>query len=591
MKVVNLTQGSPEWHAHRANHFNASDAPAMMGTSKFETRSELIHRLATGEIKEVSAELQRRFDDGHSTEAQARPIVEELIGEELFPAVGVSEEHPRLSASFDGITIDGETGYEHKRWNEALAESVRTGAIADDPAYWPQLEQQILVGGLKRVIFTASDGTEERMETYTYTPRPGRAEQIVAGWAQLEKDVAAYVPKVTKAEVVAAPVANLPAIVYEIERGTMALSSNLPAFRAATEALVERTKAPLVTDQDFADREALCKKMRDAEAMLKAKADEVVGQIADVATFSRELKDLAEMFRTTALASEKLVAAEKTNRRNAIQQGGEQALSKHIATLQARFAGRVQMPAYRADFAGAIKGKRTLESIQNAVDTLLAQGKIETNAMADAIDANLRALDELAADRMFLFADLQQIVIKPADDFRMGVQVRIAAHEAKEAARLQAETERIERETRERLERESREKAEAKERARREEEQRMAQQQAAQQPAPVVTATEASAAADLIERVLDADLAAPSPQVTTAAPADVALVGPKADTMATYAALRRQDEEQSPGVTGMANTLARSYGVDFVTALRWLQTINPADLADALKTATEAQEA
>ena len=58
-----------------------------------------------------------------------------------------------------------------------------------------------------------------------------------------------------------------------------------------------------------------------------------------------------------------------------------------------------------------------------------------------------------------------------------------------------------------------------------------------------------------------------------------------------YAALRRQDEEQSPGVTGMANTLARSYGVDFVTALRWLQTINPADLADALKTATEAQEA
>ena len=591
MKIVNLKQGSPEWHAHRAEHFNASDAPAMLGTGKFETRNELIHRLATGEIKEVSAELQRRFDDGHSTEAQARPIVEELIGEELFPAVGVSEEHPRLSASFDGITIDGETGFEHKRWNEALAESVRTGAIADDPAYWPQLEQQILFGGLKRVIFTASDGTEERMETYTYTPRPGRAEQIVAGWAQLEKDVAAYVPKVAKAEVVAAPVANLPAIVYEIERGTMALSSNLPAFRAATEALVERTKAPLVTDQDFADREALCKKMREAEAMLKAKADEVVGQIADVATFSRELKDLAEMFRTTALASEKLVAAEKTNRRNAIQQGGEQALSKHIATLQARFAGRVQMPAYRADFAGAIKGKRTLESIQNAVDTVLAQGKIETNAMADAIDANLRTLDTLAPEHGFLFRDLQNLVTMPAEAFRATVEGRVATHKAQEAAKLAAETERIERETRERLEREAREKAEAEERARREEEQRLAQQQAAQKPAPAGTATEASAAADLIERVLDADLAAPSPQVTTAAPAAVALVGPKADTMATYAALRRQDEEQSPGVTGMANTLARSYGVDFVTALRWLQTINPADLADAMKTATKAQEA
>ena len=303
MKIVNLKQGSPEWHAHRAEHFNASDAPAMMGAGKFETRNELIHRLATGETKDVSPELQRRFDDGHTTEAQARPIIEEQIGEELFPVVGVSDEHPRLSASFDGVTDDFETGFEHKRWNEELAEQVRTGAIADNLAYWPQLEQQILIGGLKRIIFTVSDGTAEKMETYTYTARDGRAAQIVAGWAQLEIEVAAYVPKVAKAEIVAAPVASLPAIVYEIERGTMALSSNLPAFRAATEALVERTKAPLVTDQDFADREALCKKMRDAEAMLKAKADEVVGQIADVATFSRELKDLAEMFRTTALAS------------------------------------------------------------------------------------------------------------------------------------------------------------------------------------------------------------------------------------------------------------------------------------------------
>jgi len=569
MKVVSLTQGSPEWHAHRANHFNASDAPAMMGAGKYTTRNELLKRLATGVVEEVDAATQRRFDAGHETEALARPIVEAMIGEELFPAVGVSDEHPRLSASFDGITMDAETGYEHKLWNEALAESVRTGAIADDPAYFWQLEQQILVGGLKRVIFTVSDGTEERMENFTYTPRNGRAAQLLAGWAQFEEDLTNHKPVTAKAEVVAAPVANLPAIVYEIERGTMALSSNLPAFRAATEALVERTKAPLVTDQDFADREALCKKMRDAEAMLKAKADEVVGQIADVATFSRELKDLAEMFRTTALASEKLVAAEKTNRRNAIQQGGEQALTKHIATLQARFAGRVQMPAYRADFAGAIKGKRTLESIQNAVDTVLAQGKIETNAMADAIDANLRTLDTLAPEHGFLFRDLQNLVTMPAEAFRATVEGRVATHKAQEAAKVAAETERIERETRERIAREQEE-----------------ARKAAEKPP----------AAPSLDQVVQAAAPSPvaasiAPQVTTAAPADVALVGPKADTMATYAALRRQDEEQSPGVTGMANTLARSYGVDFVTALRWLQTINPADLADALKTATEAQEA
>jgi len=38
MKIVNLIQGTPEWHAHRAQHFNASDAPAMLGASTNQIR-------------------------------------------------------------------------------------------------------------------------------------------------------------------------------------------------------------------------------------------------------------------------------------------------------------------------------------------------------------------------------------------------------------------------------------------------------------------------------------------------------------------------------------------------------------------------
>ena len=33
MKTIKLIQGTPEWNAHRAQHWNASDAPAMMGVS------------------------------------------------------------------------------------------------------------------------------------------------------------------------------------------------------------------------------------------------------------------------------------------------------------------------------------------------------------------------------------------------------------------------------------------------------------------------------------------------------------------------------------------------------------------------------
>ena len=69
------------------------------------------------------------------------------------------------------------------------------------------------------------------------------------------------------------------------------------------------------------------------------------------------------------------------------------------------------------------------------------------------------ALELPAKNYLFLFADLQQIIGKPNGDFCLLVKDRIDQHKAKEAARLQAETERIERETRERLEREAREEA------------------------------------------------------------------------------------------------------------------------------------
>ena len=73
MQTVNLIQGSKEWHLHRANHFNASDAPAMMGVSKYKTRDQLLHEMATGLTQEVDANTQKLFDNGHKFEALARP--------------------------------------------------------------------------------------------------------------------------------------------------------------------------------------------------------------------------------------------------------------------------------------------------------------------------------------------------------------------------------------------------------------------------------------------------------------------------------------------------------------------------------------
>ncbi len=100
-----------------------------------------------------------------------------------------------------------------------------------------------------------------------------------------------------------------------------------------------------------------------------------------------------------------------------------------------------------ADFAGAIKGLKSLASIQDKLGTTVAAGKIAADAEARVIRANAAAFKAKAEGLEFLFSDLAQLIHKAADDFAAAVDARIAQHriaeEARESARKKAEAERI----------------------------------------------------------------------------------------------------------------------------------------------------
>jgi hypothetical protein len=92
-----------------------------------------------------------------------------------------------------------------------------------------------------------------------------------------------------------------------------------------------------------------------------------------------------------------------------------------------------------------MKGKRNLESMRDAVDTELARVKIEANAIAEGIEANLKTLRELAPDHVFLFRDAQQIITKANDDFTLLVKSRLDEHDLSvKAAAKKADDDRIE---------------------------------------------------------------------------------------------------------------------------------------------------
>jgi hypothetical protein len=91
-----------------------------------------------------------------------------------------------------------------------------------------------------------------------------------------------------------------------------------------------------------------------------------------------------------------------------------------------------------ANFAEAMKGKKTVAGLHDAVDTELARAKIAANAVADRIGINLQVLAKDGAGFDFLFADLPQVCTKANDDFALLVKSRIADHQQREHAKAEA---------------------------------------------------------------------------------------------------------------------------------------------------------
>lgn len=451
MITHNLIQGNPEWHAYRAAHDNASDAPAMMGASSNRTRDQLIAERATGLPREFSQYMQELIlDKGHRFEALARPLAETIIGQELYPVTG-SLEGTRLSASFDGLTLLEDVAFEHKRLNQRLraALSVPGCTGADLPIeYQIQMEQQCAVSGCGKILFMASDWDEndqliEEMHCW-YVPNLELRKAILAGWEQFHKDVAAWVPPEAKAApVVGRAPEHLPALRIEVTGAVTA--SNLAEFKATALAAIQGVNRCLATDADFADAEASVKWCAEVEARLGAAKQHALSQTTDIDTLFRTMDDIAAEARRVRLELDKLVKARKEEIRGEIVAGGVAALRKHIDQLNAAMPASY-MPQVPADFGGVVKGKRTVESLRSAVNDELAKAKIAASEIANRIHANAKTL----RDSGLVAHDTAALVLKAPDDLAAIIAQRLAA----EQARMDAERDHIRQEEQAKAQRE-----------------------------------------------------------------------------------------------------------------------------------------
>ena len=489
MKVIQAQQGSPEWLSIRARTLNASEAPAMMGVSPYMARSELLREKKLGVPREHDAATLARFAAGHEAEAAARAIVErDIVCEELYPIVATDDEG-RLLASSDGATMLGDVGFEHKLWNEELAASVRDGVVPESHRW--QLDQQIHIFGFDKVLFVVSDGTPERFVWCEYRTTAERIERLLAGWDQFERDLAEFVPTPSTVKPAGRAPEALPAL--RIEVTGMVTASNLAAFREHAMAVFGGIKTDLQTDADFADAERTVKWCKEVEDKLDAAKQHALSQTASIDELFRTIDAIKEEARQKRLTLDKLVKAEKENRKAEIVAKAQRELSAHIAALQGRIGVLVSVGS---NFGEAVKGLKSLDSMRDKVSTALANAKIEANAIADRIDANRKTVEDMS-----LMPDFAQVCTKAPDDFAALYAMRKQQRADAEAKRLEAERERIRREE------EAKARAEAERIAQAERERIRAEEQAKAHEAAEAERARLRAEAEAREQAMQADAA------------------------------------------------------------------------------------
>ena len=437
MIELNFQQGSPEWMASRKTTRNASDYPSAQGLSKKFSRSDLVREAATGIAREFSPYVEEKIlPNGHRIEALARPIAEEIIGEELFPIVAKSDDG-YLGASCDGATMLLDTGWECKQWDEDLDAAVAiTGRVPE--THVGQLDQQGLVFGFGRILFMVTDGTPEKCIYCWHTPTVEAKDKIRPTWNQFDEDVANYQHVEAKPAAVADAIEDLPALTVQLVGQVTA--SNLDSFTTAVTARIQAINTKLVTDADFVNADKMVKFLGDGEKRLDLVKDQALAQTASIDQLFRTIDVLKEQMRGKRLALEKLVKAEKENRKSEIVHAARVELVGHVQNLHSRI-GFTCIQIDSSVFGEATKGLKSLDSMRDKVSVALANAKIEASAIADRIEFNQKQMQEKSA--AVLFPDFAQVCAKAPDDFAALVDARIAKKKEADDNLLAAEREKI----------------------------------------------------------------------------------------------------------------------------------------------------
>lgn len=148
MTEVKLEQGSDEWLIWRKDKIGASDAPIIMGVSKWKTPYMLWLDKMSDSIDHKSSPAMER---GIALEDKARKCYQKLKQKSFLPYVGTRYDYPFLIASMDGLSLDRKQGLEIKCPGVEDHTLACRGQVPKH--YFPQLQHQMFVCDLPTIDY------------------------------------------------------------------------------------------------------------------------------------------------------------------------------------------------------------------------------------------------------------------------------------------------------------------------------------------------------------------------------------------------------------------------------------------------------
>lgn len=250
-------------------------------------------------------------------------------------------------------------------------------------------------------------------------------------------------------------------------------SSNLPEFHAAAKKFVSQINRTYKTDADFGQAEVDVKSLKGAEKLCKDEEENVMAQTHDIREVVTEIRFIGEGFRTPRLEIEREVKEQKDHIRITLMKEASDEVTAHahryVDQINNEFA--IELSYAAPDFYGAIKGLRTIESVEENIKKEKDAAIFSMTTAANSILANLAWFKaEGYMEHKALFIDMATIIYYETEAFKAMVELRVTTHIAAEKKREDETRERIrgEEETKARIkvEAEAITKAQAEEKAR-----------------------------------------------------------------------------------------------------------------------------